>query len=138
MKIVSFNMTGIGSFAKQRRFKSLVQREHIDMCFIQENKRMEIDNTVVTRLWGGEEVEWIAQPSNGLSSGILSFWRKGMLNVLFTFSQSGYVGIAAQVDDRVIYFVKVYSGCSIRRKRDLWTSLLREKARLNLGCWGGF
>lgn len=93
--------------------------------------RVEINDSVVTRLWGGDDVEWIAQPSNGFSGGILSFWRKGILNVLFTFSHSGYVGVAAQVGVRVIYFVNVYSGCSIRRKRELWSSLLREKSRVS-------
>lgn len=73
MKIVSSNMRGIGSFAKQRQFKSLVLRERFDVCFIQETKREEIDVSVVSRLWGRDDVDWVAQPSFALSGGILSF-----------------------------------------------------------------
>lgn len=135
MKLVSFNMRGVGSIAKQRRFRSLVIREKFDMCFIQETKRKEIDTSIVSRMWGGDDVEWIAQPSDGLSGGILTCWRKGILSVLFSFSQTGYVGVAAQIEGRLFYFVNVYSGCSARRKRDLWASLIRDKVRLNPGVW---
>lgn len=41
------------------------------MCFIQETKKGDISSQMVTRIWSGDDFEWLAQPSCGLSSGIL-------------------------------------------------------------------
>lgn len=114
MKIVTFNVRGIGRSAKQRRFRSLVLKEKYDLCFIQETKRMDMDVSIVSRLWGGDDVEWFASPSIGLSGGILTFWHKGLLIVLFSFSQTGFVGVAAHVEGKLCYFVNIYSGCSAK------------------------
>lgn len=84
-----------------------------DVCFIQETNKSAVNNGLVARLWGGDDFEWFAQPSNDLSGSILSIWRKGMLNFLIPFSTPGFVGVAVQQEPRTIYFVNIYSGCSI-------------------------
>lgn len=111
MNLVTLNMRGIGNSAKNRRFRSLIRERGIDFCFIQETKRSNVDNKMVARLWSGDDFEWVAQSSVGLSDDILSIWRKGMFNFLFSFSQPGYVGVAIKQGTRNIYFVNVYSGC---------------------------
>lgn len=85
MKIVSLNLRGIDSIAKQKRVKKLVQKEKFDVCLFQETKRSEVDALTVARMWGGDDFEWVAQSSNGLSGGILSVWRKGLFTHLFFF-----------------------------------------------------
>lgn len=94
MKLVTLNVRGIGSYAKLRRFRHLIQEGGFDVCFIQETKRAEMTDQLVSCLWGRDDFEWLAQSSNGLSDGILSIWRKGMFNFLFSFYQPGFVGFA--------------------------------------------
>lgn len=95
----------------------LLSKEGFGLCFFQETKRSGIDIAVVSRLWG-DDFGWLAQSSNDLSGGILKVWHKSKFNFLFSFSNLGYVGCAMQVENRLVYFVNVYFGCAIRRKRE--------------------
>lgn len=135
MKIVTLNLRGVGSVAKKKCVKRLIQKEGFDVCFFQETKRREIDVVDVSRMWGGYNFDWIAKSSSGLSGGLLTVWRKGVFEFLFSFSNSDFIGMAVKMDNRIIYLINVYSGCAIRRKRELWSNIISEKARLNPGQW---
>lgn len=73
------------------------------MCFLQETKRGDIMTLLVSRLWGGDDFKWLAQPSCGLFGGILSIWLKGIFNFLFSFSQPGFVGVALEQEGGTVY-----------------------------------
>lgn len=107
MKIVTLNLRGAGSSAKQKRVKRLIVKKGFDICFFQERKRSDIDIGTISRLCGGDDFDWVAQSSIGLSGGILIVWRKGSLSFLFSFSNPGYIGCAVQVDSRLVYLVNV-------------------------------
>lgn len=135
MKIVTLNLRELGTIAKQKRVKRLIQRGGFDVCFFQETKRSVIEEGVVSRIWGGDDFLWLAQSSNGLSGGLLTIWRKGIFDLLFSFSNSDFLGLAVQMESKMIYLINVYSRCAIRRKREMWSKILSEKARLSPGLW---
>lgn len=58
MKIVSFNVRGLGGRVKKRELKKLVNKEKLDMICIQETQFEYITQRVCNSLWGGDDFEW--------------------------------------------------------------------------------
>lgn len=65
-------------------------------------------------------------------------WNLETIKKIFSFEGEGFLGIQIIQKD-YIYIVNVYSGCSIEKKRKLWSNLLKFKSTLPTGhlCVGG-
>lgn len=70
MKILSYNIRGLGSKVKRRSITNLIQKENIDVACLQETKIEEMNQELCQQLWGNEEMGW-DQP----------WWRSFMLVV---------------------------------------------------------
>ena len=75
MKIISWNVRGLGIFEKRREVCHLVRekKKPFIIC-IQETKLSVFDFTVCKSLWGDEYVDFSFQPSVGASGGLVSMW----------------------------------------------------------------
>ncbi|KAL8530153.1 hypothetical protein ACS0TY_007283 [Phlomoides rotata] len=74
MKLLSYNIRGLGGLAKKREIKDKIRLLEVDVCCIQETKCDQIDESLVRRLWGKGKFEWASKPAVGNSGGILSIW----------------------------------------------------------------
>ncbi|CAK8542268.1 unnamed protein product [Lathyrus sativus] len=86
-------------------------------------------------LWGDPNVEWSESGACGASGGIIILWRKGILNINFSFRGVRFVDINAAWKGQDIFFVNVYSYCLSALKRRYWGDLVAIKSRLNKGSW---
>ncbi|XP_058775500.1 uncharacterized protein LOC131649760 [Vicia villosa] len=92
-------------------------------------------DALVSGLWGRTDHEWSARNSEGRSRGILTIWRKDVLQSEFSFSGKGFLGIMARCKGSIFYFINIYSPCSLIDKRSLWAELLDWKQKLERGEW---
>ncbi|XP_057426355.1 uncharacterized protein LOC130719764 [Lotus japonicus] len=80
MKILSFNVRGLGNPAKRRVIRDLVTREQVECLCIQETKIQSIDNRLCAQLWGDAEFDWQFQPAKRVLWANLLAW-KGRISV---------------------------------------------------------
>ncbi|XP_057775476.1 uncharacterized protein LOC130994451 [Salvia miltiorrhiza] len=74
MKVLSYNIRGLGSKVKKREIRELIQKQGIDFCLIQESKLESIDEIVLKTIWGTEKCGFAFRKAEGRSGGILSTW----------------------------------------------------------------
>lgn len=81
MKILSFNVRGLGNPAKRRVIRDLVTREQVECLCIQETKIQSIDNRLCAQLWGDAEFDWQFQPAVSRAGGLLCIWKRGIFSL---------------------------------------------------------
>ena len=59
MKLLSWNIRGMGKAEKQGRIKRLLKDRNIDIVFFQERKRAVISDVDARRLWGNKNMEFM-------------------------------------------------------------------------------
>ncbi|XP_058761354.1 uncharacterized protein LOC131634746 [Vicia villosa] len=135
MNIMSFNIRGCGCVIKRRSLRKMIDKGQADMVFLQETKTQVVDFNFIRSLWGHDDCEWTSKDSNGASGGLSIIWKKGLINPLFSFRTEGSVGIGAEFQGQICFFVNVYSSCHIAGKRLLWSELVELKQKLPMGWW---
>lgn len=63
MKLLSFNVRGIGGGVKEGHIRNTISREGIDFACFQETKAALIDSNSCQRIWGNYEIEWLQSPA---------------------------------------------------------------------------
>ncbi|MCH80924.1 LINE-1 reverse transcriptase like [Trifolium medium] len=121
--------------AKRRRLSSLLKSGAFDMCFLQETKRDSFDDFMIHNVWGHKDVEWVAKESRGLSGGLLTVWNAGLFTFHYSFTGDGFLGVCGEWKASLVYFVNIYSSCSLSGKRKLWNDLLEFKLNNTQGDW---
>lgn len=71
MKILSWNVRGLGRADRRRRIKEFLRLKNMDMVLLQETKRSSIDRSVVRSLWPSDSVEYMEVDAEGSARGIL-------------------------------------------------------------------
>ncbi|XP_058762540.1 uncharacterized protein LOC131635919 [Vicia villosa] len=121
------------------RVSFLLASSKVDVCFIQETKLSSFNDVVARSFWGGIEVDWTVSHSEGASGGMANLWKKGSLNLNYSFKALGYVGINVWWKSTCVNLVNIYAPCNAVARRDLWKSLVDR--RNNCGgeewCLGG-
>jgi exonuclease III len=139
MKIMSLNLRGWGNSAKRRRLSLLIKKGEFDICLFQETKRASFSDSMLHSLWGHNDIMWVAKESIGLSGGMLSVWNKDIFSFKYSFTGVGFLGICVDWRGGLLYIVNIYSPCSSRGKRKLWSDLIDLKLNFDPGewCFGG-
>ncbi|KAK9941489.1 hypothetical protein M0R45_018083 [Rubus argutus] len=90
MKIISWNIRGLGSKNKRRVIKEILVNKGADIVILQETKKVEVDRKLVSSIWGARYKNWTSIPSTGRTAragGILIMW-----NTKFVFVIESVVG----------------------------------------------
>src|SRR4051812_3259240 len=124
MIIGTFNTRGCGRSMKRRRIGQIIRKINPDVMFFQETKAPKMSEVLVSSLWGAKEYGWSARDSEGSAGGILTVWRKDIIQPVFSFSGKGFLGIKASNKGQVLYLINIYSPCSLLDKRTLWREIL--------------
>ena len=76
MRILCWNVRGLGSFMKKGIVKKLVIENHIQMLLVQETKLEKVEYNMVQSLWVDENFEWVSVASKERSGGLITMWDK--------------------------------------------------------------
>ncbi|XP_058762006.1 uncharacterized protein LOC131635401 [Vicia villosa] len=135
MIIGSFNIRGGGNLIKRKRIAQIVKNGKEDIFLIQESKLETVDVGIVNSLWPNEKVGLSFSGSSGASGGLITIWKEGVCEVLFSFRGEGFIGIKVIHKGLPFYIVNVYSPCTLQLKRKLWKDLLQCKSYFTDGEW---
>lgn len=93
MKIVSYNVRGLGSVPKRRVLRELVSKEQIDLLCVQETKLEELDVQLCSQVWGDTDFDWQATPAVNRGGGLLCIWKRGTFKLQQCVSGHGFLGL---------------------------------------------
>ncbi|XVF49156.1 hypothetical protein PTKIN_Ptkin03bG0245900 [Pterospermum kingtungense] len=103
MKIVSWNIRGLGCAEKRRAVRRLFSNEKFDAFLIQESKIKKVSHRLVRWLWGNEDVSCEFMLADGNAGGLIACWRNN-----FFFLESKIV------DRRFILLIGVFKEKNFR------------------------
>jgi exonuclease III len=86
MKLLSWNVRGLGSYEKRKEVRSLVKAKNPLVMCLQETKLQMCDVNVCSSLWDRQSVEFSFRPSQGASGGLLTVWDASEVEVWSTSS----------------------------------------------------
>ncbi|XP_057452691.1 uncharacterized protein LOC130744534 [Lotus japonicus] len=137
MRVLSYNIRGIGSSAKGRIIRNLLSIEKIDFACFQETKIGLIDASFCQRLWGNEECEYLYSPAINRGGGLLCIWRKGNFVVEESNCNPRWIYLKGKWggSGETYAFINVYAPCSSEEKRQLWGELVNCRRRSAADCW---
>lgn len=137
MKILSYNVRGLGSTAKRKTIRDLVSKEQVDMLCIQETKLQLVDQRICAQVWGDSELEWQAIPAENRGGGILCVWKRGIFNMTDCIIKPGFIGLIGTWGDmtEASVIANVYSSCRLEDKRTMWRDLLEWKEHCPVTIW---
>lgn len=67
---------------------------------------------LIRSIWGIEDFEWSAIAARGQSGGIITIWRKDVVNPKFSFMGDGYLGINCLWKGLNCCIMNFYSSCN--------------------------
>ncbi|GMP77684.1 hypothetical protein CsSME_00033867 [Camellia sinensis var. sinensis] len=75
MKILSWNIRGLGRHEKKRRIKAVIKEQKVDMVLLQEIKRANISDQFVKSIWPYDLVDSMNVDADGSVVGLLCVWK---------------------------------------------------------------
>lgn len=74
MKILSWNVRGLGSEERRLVVKDFIRRHKVQLALIQESELKGMSDKIAREIWGSRAVRWLAVNSVGLTGGFLILW----------------------------------------------------------------
>jgi len=125
MKVLSYNVRGLGSGVKRVEVRRLVSEKHPMVMCIQETKLSVLTDQVIKTVWGDNPCGYSFPPSIGASGGLVTVRDSTRVNVWSSMSFGHVLVIKGTViltaEDFVI--INVYAPCDLVGKKLLWNSL---------------
>ena len=141
MKIISFNIRGLGGGHKWKYLKGLIDSNAIDMLCIQETKLQDLQKVSCYNLWGDNNIDWLHKQTEGNSEGILTIWHKERFKCTRQVIGNLYVGVFGDFfrntkeNPILVVVFNVYSSSVITEKEELWKDLTLIKAANVCKSW---
>ena len=76
MKMLSWNIRGLGRREKRNRLRKLIRDNEIDVVLIQETKKEVISKEIVRSVWPDMEFDYLEVGARGYSGGLLCIWNE--------------------------------------------------------------
>ena len=96
MKVISWNARGLNSQLKQWLLKKKVQKENLDIIFVQETKcKSSTIHNVSKKL--GKHMEYMETTSHGWEGGLITLWDPRVIKILSSEATVSFIAIEAQM-----------------------------------------
>lgn len=134
MKIISWNVRGLGGVRKRRAVRECVSKFNPTILILHETKKECMCSRLVKSVVGNKLVGWCAFPRCGTSGGILFAWDPTKVTkldeIVGNFSVSIKIAEVSLGFEWLIF--GVYGPCRPQQRFDFWDELLSVRTQ-----WGG-
>ncbi|KAL8511368.1 hypothetical protein ACS0TY_017963 [Phlomoides rotata] len=141
MRILSYNVRGLGNGVKRKEIRDLICNQKIEICFIQETKMESIDIGVCRGIWGNRKCGWVSRQAIGRSGGIATFWDVEFIQCSSAWHLNGILVVnAVRTSDLAdLCLINIYAPCNPRDKKELWgiLNMVIDQNRDKLICLAG-
>lgn len=93
MKLITYNIRGLGGRVKKKEIKDMVRDQKPDMLCLQETKMEGVDRRMSSSLWEGDDFDWACKDVVGRSGGLLAIWKKDCFELQSIFCGPNYLGL---------------------------------------------
>ena len=134
MKILSWNVRGLGGFVKRPEVRTLINEKNPSIVCIQETKLSVVDDVLCAALWGIRTPSYSYRSAVGASGGLLIMWDSSIVEVWSTFSMEHALSIHGRCTDTddEFHLFNIYAPCDNGTKQLVWDSL-SERLQLLVG-----
>jgi len=125
MKLISWNVRGLGGFEKRKEVRSLVIEKNPLILCLQETKTQLCDDDFFASLWGNSAVSFSFCPSQGASGELLTLWDTSEVEVWSSISRPHTLIIHGRFikSNEEFYLFNMYAPCDVAARKLLWDSL---------------
>ncbi|MCH79554.1 cysteine-rich receptor-like protein kinase [Trifolium medium] len=125
MKILSWNIRGLGGMEKKKEVRDLVKEKNPWFLCLQETKLGVCDDFLCASLWGNSPHGYSFRPPVGASGGLLILWDVVEVEVWFSVSFNHVLMLHGRFvkSNETFYLFNVYAPCETNAKQALWGSL---------------
>lgn len=139
MKILSWNVRGLGRVDRRSSVKELLRLKRVDMVLLQETKRSSIDVSVVRSLWPIDSLEFMVVDMDGSSGGLLCIWNPEVFSLQECCCSRSFILLAGIMQSSINCVVcNIYAPNDDLKMRRLWGTLSNLKSSFpDPWCLGG-
>ncbi|MCH83336.1 endonuclease/exonuclease/phosphatase family protein [Trifolium medium] len=125
MKILSWNIRGLGGMEKKKEVRNLVREKNLLFLCLQETKLGVCDDFLCASLWGNSPLGYFFRPSVGASGGLLILWDAVEVEVWYSVSFNHVLMLHGRFlkSNETFSLFNVYALCETMAKQALWVSL---------------
>ncbi|XP_057808850.1 uncharacterized protein LOC131023324 [Salvia miltiorrhiza] len=122
MKALSYNIRGLGSKIKKREIREIIQKQEIDVVFLQETKMGQLSEPDLKSIWGTEAVEFANRQAEGRSGGILTLWNPAKFSCSSQWNGEGalFVNGIWLSGNFPCVLINVYASQMLKDREELW------------------
>lgn len=132
MKLMSWNIRGLGTSVKRKKIRSIVQDRKVDVLFLQETKKAGVSTKLVNSLWPCDDMEYMVVDAEGLSGGILCVWKPSVFALSHCCSSRNFIILAGKLlPDFNCVFINVYAPNDVALRGIVWNSLRNLKSQFS-------
>lgn len=138
MKILSWNIRGLGRKEKRGRLKKLLRDRGVDFLLLQESKLKTVNNFFIKSIWGHSEYDFLEVDANVSAGGLICIWNSKLFCLKEACSNRNFLLLYGSIADFSCTIVNVYGPCAVSDRRKLWgtlNSLINQY--LDPWCLGG-
>ena len=137
MKLISYNVRGLGRGVKWGAIRRMIKQETVDLICLQETKKEMVDKPMCQALWGNVDVNWEMLPATNSAGGILCLWSDKSFRLQRKIIGNGFILMVGEwiQEAQMITLVTIYSPCDIHNKRILWDSVKQLRQSMEGGLW---
>ncbi|PWA41096.1 hypothetical protein CTI12_AA559940 [Artemisia annua] len=130
--------TGLGTDDKVDWIRELCHKEKLDVVGIQETKLRNLDNRLINKLWGSDDVDFVKLDAVGRSGGILTKWDTRVFNKVQVIYDHGFVAVMGKWVgvEKAVGLVNAYGPRNENERVALWDKISRVLDHSNT-CWCG-
>ena len=96
MKVLSWNLCGLGRAGKLRAVGRLIDTHNIDVCFLLETKIKTCTDSFIFHVWNNSNVNWACNEAEGSRGGIIALWDDTKFQVSSVEYGYGWIGLYGQ------------------------------------------
>ncbi|KAK8690716.1 hypothetical protein V6N13_074244 [Hibiscus sabdariffa] len=136
MRVLSWNVWGLGAVSKRRDIQALLRKHEVEMAFFQETKLVEITNRLIKQVWWSNSFVFDFVPSIGLSGGIIDVWDPSKFVAALVTHDPNFLCLHGHwvSDSWESLMIAVYTPCVRSERRDLWEMLLAVASAVEIPC----
>lgn len=135
MKILSWNVRGLGSPSKRALIKDTISYLCPDFVILSETKLASISKRLIKSMWSSIRINWMALESTGSSGGILNMWDDLNFSVSDFVKGQFSLSIKISLADGFSWWLSGIYGPASRKYRGLLWRELYDLYGLCNDCW---
>ncbi|GMJ01672.1 hypothetical protein HRI_003836400 [Hibiscus trionum] len=126
MRIVTWNIRGLGSKLKVSTVMKTIKEQQAEMVFIQETKKEEFSEAEIGKLWYDEEFDYKFSKASRRSGGILTIWDINKFKEESSLVTSRYILISGTWITENVHCscINLYAPCDKLGKQALWNEIV--------------